>query len=351
MNQRNQIRKGDSALGGIRPPRRKLNNIVIDAIPIKGLNHTQPKGHEMFPYVSPNIALIAKKKSGKTNLLYHILRQCLGKNTIIHIFCSSAGTDPVWKDIINHFEKQGNEVDVHVGIYEMEGNGKGKRRKKINQLEKILLPLESESKKNTKKKKRGKGKKKKEIMKEGREERKRSPFDRKITFADLPEHHLAHSLFTFDTFDKNETETERDPPQMEQRGGHGGKSPRKSPPNVPARIFIFDDLSNELNDPLVAKLLKGIRHYDEDKGGSMCIISTQYVNDIPPTARSQFDFVLAFKGHRDIKVETIRKMMDSQIDEQQFLDMYHEATAEPYSFLYCNCRDSTYRINFDTELN
>ncbi|GAG19707.1 unnamed protein product, partial [marine sediment metagenome] len=52
----------------------QINNIVIDAIPIKGLNNKKPKGHNMFDIVSPNIAIISKKKSGKSNLLYHILK-------------------------------------------------------------------------------------------------------------------------------------------------------------------------------------------------------------------------------------------------------------------------------------
>lgn len=328
---------------------RIINNINIDAIPIKGLNNRKPKGHEMFDIVSSNIALIAKKKSGKSNLLYHILKNVVGRKTKFHIFCSSAYTDPVYRDMIEHFRNKGNKIDVNVGLYKSDESGGRGRRRKINVLDKLLKNLEQENKKEAQK---GKGKKKRKVVNlpEQAEIRKRSPFERKITYSDLPDGHVASLLFPklFNREDANQVEPEVSESKDEEVIGEeqeGGKL------NIPSRVFIFDDLSNELNDPIIAKLLKNIRHYDEDKGGSMCIISTQYINDIPPTGRSQFDYLVCFKGHKPQKVETMRKMMDSNVDEDSFLNMYQYATKEPYSFLYCNCRDNSFRKNFNIELN
>ena len=301
----------------------------------------------MFDIVSPNIALIAKKKSGKSNLLYHILKNVVGKNTKFHIFCSSAYTDPVYKDMIKHFRNKGNSIDVNIGLYEQE---EGKRRKKSNILDKLLKKLEKENKKESNKKDKQKGGQEKQpiVNINYDTQRKRSPFARRLTFNDLPLNHIAYTLFpqqSINTDFQQPEEPQQEEPQEEPQEQKGGKL------NTPSRVFIFDDLSNELNDPIVAKLLKNIRHYDEEKGGSMCFVSTQYVNDIPPTGRSQFDYLICFKGHKPQKVETMRKMMDSNIDEDVFLNMYEYATEKPYSFLYCNCRDNTFRKNFNTQLN
>lgn len=327
--------------------RRKLNNINIDAIKIKGEDTRTPKGCDMFPSTYPNIAMIAKKKSGKTNLLYHILKNCIDKTTKIHLFVSTAKRDATWKDIINYLEKQGNKVDVHLGIFD--SMMKGKRKKKVNMLEKLIDSWGLPDKKN------GKGKRKKKNRMFGgedpkvvddRPQRLPNPFDRKITFSDLGENHIGNLLFSgmIGSTPKDETlevVTQKEPDKFSdpKQKGKGGKL-------VPERLIIFDDLSDQLNDPQVARLLKANRHYK-----AMTFTSTQYVNDIPPTARSQFDYVIAFKGHTPGKVETIRKMCDSNVDEDTFFNMYKEATSQPYSFLYANCRDNSFRVNFDEELD
>jgi len=323
--------------------RRKLNDVKIDAIEIKGADKRKPRGAEFFPSTYPNIALIAKKKSGKTNLLYHILKKCIDKHTDVHIFCSTAKRDDTWKDMIEYLENQGNKVHVKLGLFEASMDGK--RKRKVNQLEKLIDSLASEDNNKKGKKQNGKGNKEKKggVNMFDRKERAKSIFDRSTTIADLPEHHLVHSLFGGGSYGSIKGSKDNTPiaptvqPKKDKRGRGG--------PLTPDRVFIFDDLSNELNDPQVARLLKANRHFK-----SMCIVSTQYVNDIPPTARSQFDYVIAFKGHTARKVETIRKMTDSNVDENQFLDIYKHATAEPYSFLYCNCRDNSFRVNFDEEI-
>jgi len=175
--------------------RRRLNDVKIDAIQIKGEDKRLPKGKELFPSTYPNIALIAKKKSGKTNLLYHILKRCIDSHTDIHLFCSTAKRDSTYKDMIEYLEKQGNKVHVKLGLFE--ADMKGKRKRKINQLEQLIDSLAAKDNKNKKKDKNQKGKGKREMF--DRKERSRSMFDRKITFADLPENHLAHKLFQNNT--------------------------------------------------------------------------------------------------------------------------------------------------------
>jgi len=232
---------------------KQINNIVINAIPIKGLNNKRPRGHEIFEIVSPNIALIAKKKSGKSNLLYHILKKCVGNKTKFHIFCSSAYTDPVYRDMIDYFKKRGNKMDVNIGLYTTDESGK--RKRKINILGNLLKKLEKDAIKEANKKQKGKGKKKKKPTVNINYDnfRKRSPFERRITFNDLPTTHVAYRLFP--NIMPQES-AEINVPETQEEDNQNGSGCL----NEPSRVFIFDDLSNELNDPIIAKLLKNIRH-------------------------------------------------------------------------------------------
>ena len=118
------------------PRGQRLNNIKIDAIQVAGADKRTPKGADMFPMTYPNIALIAKKKSGKTNLLYHILKNIIDPSTDVYLFVSTAKRDATWKDIIKYLEKQGNKVQINLGIYDQVMVGK--RKKKINKLEELI---------------------------------------------------------------------------------------------------------------------------------------------------------------------------------------------------------------------
>ena len=166
------------------PRGQRLNNIKIDAIQVAGADKRTPKGADMFPMTYPNIALIAKKKSGKTNLLYHILKNIIDPSTDVYLFVSTAKRDATWKDIIKYLEKQGNKVQINLGIYDQVMVGK--RKKKINKLEELIDSFRVPDEKKGK----GKKNKKNKIKKIERDRSGRSMFDRKITVSDLPENHL-----------------------------------------------------------------------------------------------------------------------------------------------------------------
>ena len=294
----------------------------VDAIDIRGGEKGKPV---FFPMSHPNIFLTAKKKSGKSNLIYHLMRNIVGKNTKIYVFCSTANRDQTWKQMIKELEDKGNDVTVYTSLYRTDQ--KGKRKQNVNQLEELINSWTDEEK--PRKKKKGAGKKK-----DKQKERPTSVFDRKITFADLPENHIAHSLF-------RKAEVNPDPPKKDKETKVGGAS-RKI---YSDKIVIFDDLSEQIKDPLIPALLKKNRHYK-----ATCIISSQFPNDIAPSARSQFDIVMAWAGHSPNKVEVIRRMCDTDLDEGEFYRIYKEATNESYSFLYANCRDNELWKRFDERL-
>eukprot|EP00732_Lithocolla_globosa_P006494 Lithocolla_globosa_v1_NODE_7592_length_927_cov_406.575688.p1 type:complete len:271 gc:universal NODE_7592_length_927_cov_406.575688:877-65(-) len=116
---------------------------------------------------------------------------------------------------------------------------------------------------------------------------------------------------------------------------------KKKPKKVsPKYIIIFDDISAELKDPYVSQLLKQNRHYK-----SKVIISSQWLNDIPPQARRQIEYYIIFGGMNDDKLEELYKNADLDISFEQFYKIYHDATQQKYNFLYVDTNGS-YRHNF-----
>lgn len=110
----------------------------------------------------------------------------------------------------------------------------------------------------------------------------------------------------------------------------------------PEYVFVFDDLGNELRNPLIDQLLKTNRHYK-----SKVILSSQYVNDLKPESRRQIDYYLLFGGHSIDKVQTIYTDADLPIDFDLFLKLYQNATTNKFNFFYVDVRDVVFKKNFN----
>ena len=307
-----------------------MEDFKIDLIDVKG----QSKGRNpIFDVLYPNIFLCAKKHSGKTMLIYNMLRKVVGKNTDLYIFCSTATRDPTWKQMIEEFGDKGNKVEVYDGIYDSKMVGRVKR--KFNNLE---LLIKSFTKNDDKPKKKKKSKEEKPKIQKG-EGRIPRPFERIITKEMLGENHIHNLLFRNTLFKKEDA-----------LKGQGEETPEKeiiTKPNkkgvlYPDKIIIFDDLSEQIKDPYISALLKKNRHFK-----SMVIVSTQFPNDLPPSSRSQFDYVFCWGGHNSKKQNVIRRMCDTNIDEDEFSKLYHYATKDKYNFLLCDCRNNQFRKNFN----
>ena len=121
------------------------------------------------------------------------------------------------------------------------------------------------------------------------------------------------------------------------------EKPRRSKYQEPEYIFVLDDLSTEIKNPSVAELLKINRHFR-----SKTIISSQWLNDMHPSARLQLDYYLLFKGHPREKIDDIYSKADLSIPQDDFYNIYRFATEEPYSFLYVDVRKDSFRRNFNT---
>jgi hypothetical protein len=114
-----------------------INKETIKPIPLSGKQDTRPiLGEALFPEIFANIALIAKKKSGKTTALHHILKRCAGRDTHVIFFCSTIYKDRSYVGIRNMLEKKNITFDVHTSLKE---DG-------IDQLDELVKQLEDEAK-------------------------------------------------------------------------------------------------------------------------------------------------------------------------------------------------------------
>ena len=302
-----------------------MDDFKVNLIDVKGKSSGK---NPLFDILYPNIFTCSKKNSGKTMLIYNILRKVVGKKTDLYIFCSTANKDATWRQIIDEFENKGNNVVVYDSIIDSKMVGKVKR--KINNLENLVKSF------TTTKTKKKKSKKKKQ---EGGEEKKirfSRPYE-SLKKEMLGENHIVNRMFSKslipneDNFMDGEGETPKKP-----------ERPNKKGVLYPEKIIIFDDLSEQIKDVFLSALLKKNRHFK-----SMVIVSSQFPNDLPPSSRSQFDYVFTWAGHNAKKQNVLRRMCDTNITEDEFSKLYHYATKEKYNFLLCDCRNNQFRKNFN----
>jgi hypothetical protein len=83
----------------------------------------------------------------------------------------------------------------------------------------------------------------------------------------------------------------------------------------------------------------------------MVLISSQSLNDLTPNQIRQLQYVFLFARFSYDKLESLYKSLDLSIDLDKFLELYHDATKEKYSFLYIGRESSgdKYRKGFQYE--
>lgn len=323
---------------------KKISDFKVPVLKLQQANGEQVKGKELFANPYSNIFILAKKKSGKTNLINAIIRKTINKNTAVHFFVSTIEKDDTYAEIIKYLKSKGIKYDTQTAIEESESappvtlaSGKTSTRQrsiKVNRLKEIVDKLLVDEKKS------------------GGSLEAVGPM-----IADIPPEppkpsipvpmmgprfnsillkRTPATLTVTPTGGKAEVEQEKVEAEPKKKGR--GKV-------VPEHLFIFDDLSASLRNSALTALLKKNRHIK-----SRVIISSQWLNDMEPSAIQQLDYMIAFGGIPAEKVEEMRQKLDLDIGPEKFFDMYRKATAEKYHFLYIDVRDGKYRQDFDKEI-
>ena len=264
----------------------KINDIKVKKLPTQQIDHSQIKGFDLIPELYANIFICAHKKSGKTTVLFNIIKNCASKDTKIVFFVSTFYKDDSYKEIRKYLEKKNIEFDSYTEIKE----------DKIDHLKTLIDELQADYVEDEKSDSEKEEKYKPLILHFGED-------DKEITF----------KIRKY--------------------------KPKKIAPQI---IIVFDDMSAEIrNNPSIKKLLKQNRHYK-----IKVIISSQYVNDLLPESRSQIDVWLLFAGHNIEKLKEIYNASDPIIPFEKFVELYEDATKEKHNFFYIDKNNCQYRKNF-----
>ena len=106
---------------------KKINDVKVRPVPLKdqtGLGKF--KGSKLFKEPYGNIAIFGRKKSGKSSVVFKILKECAGKNTTVILFVSTIKVDDNYKAIrqwlkdhniacISYSSTEGDSGENHLG--------------------------------------------------------------------------------------------------------------------------------------------------------------------------------------------------------------------------------------------
>jgi hypothetical protein len=252
------------------------------------------KGAEWFPTKYANIALFAKKNTGKTTVIENILKVRAGKNTAFVFFASTINKDPTWRRIVKYWQDRNHDVFVHDDIYEG----------KTNLIREFI-----------------------DEQKEKEEERKFKP-----PSPPLPKEKCQLIPLMGSTGLTNiEEERERKRKMQHENQEQEKRQKKAKKPRIiyPEYIIAIDDMGEGMRDPEINQLLKTNRHFQVD-----IILSGQNLHDLQPQAILQLNYTLIFGGIPEEKRERLYKNMLINVPFDLFNRMYDDATSKPHRFFY-----------------
>jgi glycerophosphoryl diester phosphodiesterase len=264
---------------------KKININDIDVVPVivSNLNEDQILGYQYFKTLYTNIYICSKRKSGKSTVIYNILKNCVGKKTNVVFFCSTIHRDDTYKKMLEMLEKKKVNVMAHTHFIE----------EKHNILQEILAELDGQ-------------------LAEEKEQKTKKSSDHKVVGCN---------------FDESQPEERRE------------RKPKKL---APEWVFVFDDLGADLRDPSVTQLVKVSRHYK-----CKVIFSSQYLHDLNVSAIKNIDVAILFRSFDEVKLLKLYEGLDVSCTFQAFVTMYRIATEKPFNFFYVDTREGEYRMNFN----
>jgi len=261
----------------------KFVDVVEDPRPIKG--------RDIFPEIYANIFFCARKKSGKSCAIHHTIKNCATSETRVIAFVSTLHRDPTWRSIQKLCQDMNVDFTGYTSIKDPET--------KEDILDTIVKHLEQTT----------------------GDEKEADDIDRTKPGIILCADDLA--------------------PHSKSR------KPKRPKEQAQKIIFVFDDLSGELQTPSFTSFLKKNRQFK-----AKTIIASQYWNDIALQARKQLDYVLLYRGLAQSldKLTDIYKNCDLSIKFDMFLDIYRFCTKERFHFMYIDVVNSEFRRDFSHKL-
>ena len=247
----------------------KINDVEVEPVALPAA----PKnilGCDLFPKLNANIFICAPKESGKTVTIKKIIDECVDQDTHVVIFCGTIHNDAAWKAIKEDLRKRKIKFSAYSSLF-TENN--------TNVLDILIDTLQDEGSDSE------------------------EDDDRKIPKGPI--------ILTEEVKETKE---------------------KKKKYESPDYLIIFDDLSTELKNPSIPKLMKIHRHFR-----TKIIISSQSWVDTPAGIRKgNLDYVLLFQRIPEEVLQQIYQELSIPIKESTFLKLYYHATSQKYHFLYIN---------------
>lgn len=91
---------------------KKLNNFKVSKIKLPSIEKKKVRGSELLPLFS-NSFICAKKNSGKSTVIWNVLKKCADKETILDLFVSTIEKDRSWIQMVTYFRNKGLTVNTH----------------------------------------------------------------------------------------------------------------------------------------------------------------------------------------------------------------------------------------------
>jgi len=82
------------------------------------------RGDTILPDQHSNVFLLGRKRSGKTTVLWHILKKIVGKLTVVFIFCPTVEKDDSWMEIVRRLEQKNITVETFPSLVDEDGEDK-----------------------------------------------------------------------------------------------------------------------------------------------------------------------------------------------------------------------------------
>ena len=276
-------------------------------------NEMKAKGYKIFPIVYSNVFLLGKKFSGKTTTISTILKEVSGKNTNFIFIGSTVNKDKSYKEITKYYEDKGHNVEIYDDLIVDEDG------ELYNVLDRFIEIQKSEAKDSNQ---QGEGKITQMVMQP-------SIIELPSGMKCLSYTHKVDLISPLKPHNKVDIKPQISKDNDSKQSGGNIQSTKKVKYVYPLYIIVIDDMGSAMRNKYLTQLLKTNRHYK-----TMVIMSGQNITDLEPSALRQVDYTLVYGRQPDDKIFKLHDDLDIEISKEQLLELYKDATSEPFSFLY-----------------
>jgi len=235
----------------------------------------------------------AKRRSGKTYLIFQLLKALVKKHSDIYIFSPTAHLDKTWKEITSWLDSKGLNYTIYTELTDDDGNDIIS-----DLLTQWSTPPEPEEDSDSEE----------ELEKE------------------------SFSMYNETLINKLEKPKSK-------------RKKKKKPPPPPDRWLILDDMSEHLKGRSIRKLFFNGRHYN-----AKILTSCHDVKKQSPDLIANSVYSFLFKRLSDERISHIRDKLDLDVDDKTFANMYKKATSKDYGFLLIDSDKDKFYNGFKSEL-